>query len=249
MALHSTTLRIEQLLGAETSRILTRARDLRRDSGRDLLPTTLTPLDHLLAGGLPRGQLVELNGRRSSGRFSVVLAVLASATGSGEAAALIDLGDGLDPQAAAEAGVDLSRLLWARPRRTQQALAGSELLLHSGFPLVVLDLGNPPVSGGRGSEAGWMRLARAAAARESALLVSSPYRVSGSAAATVIEAHSARPRWQGAGASPRLLDALTPRLELKKLGGSPVERSARLVLEAGGGRRGGACPRPPLEVP
>jgi hypothetical protein len=222
MTATASALQIERLLEGQVQ--LTRARDLRREPHQDLLPTTLAPLDRLLAGGLPRGRLVELNGRRSSGRFSVVLATLAAATGSGEAAALIDLGDGLDPQAAAEAGVDLIRLLWARPQRTQQALAGGEMLLHSGFPLVVIDLGNPPVPGGRGSEAGWMRLARAAEARGAALLVSSPYRVSGTAAATVVEARSARPRWNGVGASPRLLAALTPRLELKKLDGTPVER-------------------------
>ena len=49
------------------------------------LPTGIDPLDRLISGGLPRGRLTELVGRRSSGRFSIVLAALASATSAGEA--------------------------------------------------------------------------------------------------------------------------------------------------------------------
>src|SRR5712692_2588396 len=67
----------------------------------------LEPLDRLLAGGLPKGKLTELVGRRSTGRFAIALAALASATSSGEAAALVDLDSHLDPQGAADAGVDL----------------------------------------------------------------------------------------------------------------------------------------------
>ena len=81
-------------------------------------------LDRLLDGGLPRGQLVELVGGRSSGRFSTLLAVLAAATSTGEAAALVDLGDGLDPVAALMLGTDLQRLLWLRPTTLKDALAG-----------------------------------------------------------------------------------------------------------------------------
>ncbi|RPH52836.1 hypothetical protein EHM82_09085, partial [bacterium] len=72
------------------------AREVREaDEEETPLATAVPALDRLLAGGLPRGQLVELIGARSSGRFSALLAVLAAATGVGEAAALVDLGDGL----------------------------------------------------------------------------------------------------------------------------------------------------------
>ena len=43
-------------------------------------------------------------GGRSSGRFSVTLAILAAATQAGEAAALVDLGNGLDPAAGGRRG-------------------------------------------------------------------------------------------------------------------------------------------------
>jgi hypothetical protein len=181
---------------------------------------TFPALDELLGGGLPRGKLVEMIGSRSSGRFSAVLAALAAATTAGEAAALVDLGDGLDPQAAADLGLDLRRLLWLRPTILKQALAGAEILLGSGFPLVVLDLGNPPVRGGRGAEAGWLRLARAAQAQGAALLVASPYRVSGTAAAVVLQAVRGRARWHGmSGGPPWLLDGLSCRVTLEKCRG------------------------------
>lgn len=209
------------------------ARELAREAAEGTpatLATALDPLDRLLAGGLPRGRLTELVGRRSSGRFSIALAALAAATASGEAAALVDLGGGLDPQLAAAMGIDLERLLWLRPAHLKPALAGSELLLNAGFPLVVVELGIPPVPGGRGGEAGWLRLARAAETHGATLLVSSPYRASGTAAAAVIEARPARPAWHGVGRAPRLLAGLAPALRLKKLAGRPVDRATRLPL-------------------
>jgi hypothetical protein len=195
------------------------------------LPTAVPALDRLLDGGLPRGHLVELVGGRSSGRFSALLAALAAATGTGEAAGLVDLGDNLDPAAAAALGADLERLLWLRPTTLQQAVAAAEMLLGAGFPLVALDLGNPPVRGGRGVEAVWLRLARAARSHGAALLVGSPYRVSGTAASVVIKAEQARAVWQGGTGSPWLLDGVGSRLALEKHRGRlPEGRSEGLAL-------------------
>src|SRR5246127_3334448 len=67
-----------------------------------------------LTGGLPRGGLTEICGPSSSGRTSVMLAALASATSRGEYCAVIDASDSLDPHSLAVAGVDLDRLLWVR---------------------------------------------------------------------------------------------------------------------------------------
>ena len=79
-------------------------------------------------------------------------------TGAGEAAALVDQGGQLDPQTAVGIGVDLERLLWLRPQNLGDSLAAAELLVHTGFPLVALDLGLPPVRG-RAPLAAWLRLA------------------------------------------------------------------------------------------
>jgi hypothetical protein len=211
------------------------ARELARtvqEEEREPLPTAFPALERLLPGGLPRGQLVEMVGGRSSGRFSAVLTLLAAATGVGEAAGLVDLGDHLDPETASRVGVDLERLLWLRPHNLKEALAGAEMLLGSGFPLVVVELGFPPLAGGRGAEAAWLRLARAARAQGAALLVASPYRVSGTSAAVVLQVGKVRAAWQGNGASPHLLDGLSSQLVLEKRRGALPGQTEGFALTA-----------------
>lgn len=79
-----------------------------------LQPTSISELDALLAGGIPRGSLIELCGSPSSGRTSIVFSLLAAATQRQEACAYVDVSDSLDPLSLASAGVDLARLLWIR---------------------------------------------------------------------------------------------------------------------------------------
>jgi len=219
-------------LPTELQYCLHRASDLvhrRREALRgEPLPTSVTALDRLLGGGLPRGGLVELVGRGSCGRFAALMAALRAVTGAGEAAALVDQGSQLDPQAAAAAGIDLERLLWLRPRDLGDALAASELLLHTGFSLVTLDLGLPPVRG-RAPLAAWLRLARAAAAHGAAVLVGSPYRLSGCAAVAVLSGCRGRAAWSGAGPM-RLLEGLRAQLQLGKRSGHPGLGEAILDL-------------------
>lgn len=179
------------------------------------LATAVAALDEVLDGGLPRGALVELVGRGSCGRFSTLLSALQQITSAGEAAVLVDQGAQLDPQTAAAAGIDLGRLLWLRPARLDDSLAAAEMLVATGFPLVALDLGLPPVLG-RPPLAAWLRLARTAAVHRAVVLVGSPYRLSGCAAAAVLTGGWGRGRWSGAVGGLRLLDGLVARLELEK---------------------------------
>ncbi len=190
-----------------------RARGNRRPAS---LPTRVPALDRLLGGGLPRGALVEMSGRASSGRFSAALSALAAATQSGEAAALVDPGDHFDPQGAADAGADLPRLLWLRPRGLKTALAACETVLATGFSLVVLDLGLSRVSRRRFDDAVWLRLARRARFHDAALLVLSPYRVTGTAAHAVLTSGAAHGAWDAARAGMPLLTGLEARVFLEK---------------------------------
>jgi hypothetical protein len=80
----------------------------------DLAPTGLGALDAQLLGGLPRGQLSEITGPRSSGRTSVLLRLMAETSRRGELVALVDTLDRFDPASAEAAGVDGSQLLWVR---------------------------------------------------------------------------------------------------------------------------------------
>jgi hypothetical protein len=173
--------------------------------------------------------LVELTGRGSCGRFATLLAALRAVTGAGEPAAFVDQGEQLDPQAAAEVGVDLERLLWVRPENLRDSLAAAELLIHTGFPLVTLDLGLPPVRG-RSSLAAWLRLARSAAAHGTVLLVGSPYRLSGCAAAVVVAGGRGRGDWSTRGGASHLLSGLKTRLYLARRLGHPDHGEAPSLL-------------------
>ncbi|MCM3877941.1 MAG: hypothetical protein NEA02_16165, partial [Thermoanaerobaculia bacterium] len=185
-------------------------------TGPACLPTGCEGLDRLLGGGLPRGALVEMSGRASSGRFSIALSALAAATQTGEAAALVDPGDHFDPQGAAAAGAELSRVLWLRPRGVKMALAATETVLATGFALVILDLGLARVSRRRYDDAVWLRLARRARFHDAALFVLAPYRVTGTAARIVLAADAARAGWDRSRQSLSLLDGLSARLVVEK---------------------------------
>ena len=211
--------RLRMLLPPEMTSQVSSGRDLaqaRRNRKERIAPTTVAALDKLLGGGLPKGRLVEIASSRSSGRFSIVMSALAAATSSGDVAALVDLGDHLSPESAEDAGVDLPRLLWVRPRTTKDAVHAAELLITTGFPLVVVDLGLR-LSGRKVADASWIRLARAAQAHGTALLVSSPWPVSGTAAAAAIRLELPRLTWAGTGRAPRLLTGTEARLTIARV--------------------------------
>jgi hypothetical protein len=112
-------------------------------------PLEVSGLSPLVSNGLSRGTIAEVNGRRSSGRTSVCLHILAQATSRGEVCAVIDLYDSFHPVSAAAAGVRLDRLIWVRCHgNAEHAIRSADLLLHAGgFGVVLLDLceANPRV--------------------------------------------------------------------------------------------------------
>jgi len=81
---------------------------------RPVAPTGITALDELLQGGLPLGAISEMTGPESSGRSAVALAFVSGLTCAGSVCAWVDVCDAFDPESAAAARVDLSRLLWVR---------------------------------------------------------------------------------------------------------------------------------------
>lgn len=138
--------------------------------------TGITALDARLGGGFPRGQLSEIVGRRSTGRTSVLLQTLASATARGELVALVDALDMLDVESADAAGIDLDRLLWVRghvvpnpgmcrdlnQRALEQAIRAFTLILQAGnFGVVAFDVAEAPHDAVRRLPfTTWMRLQR-----------------------------------------------------------------------------------------
>ena len=103
------------------------------------LPIGIAALDASI-GGLPLGALTEVHGAASSGRTSLLMSALASATSRGQTCALVDAADNFSPHSAHAAGVALSHLLWVRcngahaapennaPRFAENDFGGHDLL-------------------------------------------------------------------------------------------------------------------------
>ena len=144
-------------------------------------------------GGIPRGALTEICGPASSGRTSVMTSLLAEVTRQEEFCALVDASDTFSPHSAAEAGVDLQRLLWVRCSesvrqqetfgkkaterkslgRLEQTLKTTDQLLQSGgCGLIVVDLGElSPAIARRVPLTSWFRFRRAVENTRTALVV------------------------------------------------------------------------------
>src|SRR5258708_39902472 len=61
----------------------------------------------------PRGRITEITGARSSGRTTLLHALLAASTGRGESAVLVDATDAFAPSSAAAGGGGLAKLIWS----------------------------------------------------------------------------------------------------------------------------------------
>ena len=175
-----------------------------------LAQTGLADLDAHLGGGLPRGHLSEIVGPRSSGRASVMCAVLAAATSRGEVVALIDTFDSFDPASGEAAGIDLSRLLWIRgqhvthrnaPRVITRAIKASGLVFQAGrFGIVVVDLAEAPLAATKRLPfTTWLRLSRAIEGSETVGLIVGPSVMGRSSAgrSIVLEPPEQSARWLG----------------------------------------------------
>jgi recombination protein RecA len=167
---------------------------LERTDPLAFVPTGVAALDACLRGGLPRGQLSELAGPRSSGRTTLLLHLIAAAASRGEIAALVDTLDRFDLTSACAAGVDLDRLLWIRghaittpgdpslgpqallDRTLDRALKALNLVLQAGgFGVVALDLADVPlVALKRVPFTTWLRVQRAIEGSDTACVLVTP---------------------------------------------------------------------------
>jgi hypothetical protein len=213
--------RLETALAArKLDRTLTTALPpLERQEESAFIATNVAALDVCLRGGLPRGQLSEIVGPQSAGRTSLCLQTIASATRRGEIAALIDTFDRLDAASAADAGIDLGRLLWVRgygppegglhrnmrgpasagPDGTvNRALKALNLVLQSGgFGCVVLDLADAPVIElKRIPFTTWLRVQRVIEGSDTACVLIAPQPLARSAGGLTLML-TGRTRWTG----------------------------------------------------
>ena len=148
----------------------------------EAIPTGLASLDARLGGGLPRGELSEITGPRSSGRGSVAQSALAALTRQDGLAALIDPLDMFDPPSAADAGLIVERLLWIRGEALSggrwdvlldRGLKALNLVLQAGgFDLAVFDVAEVPHEAIRRLPfTTWFRLQRAIEGSRTACLL------------------------------------------------------------------------------
>jgi len=99
----------------------------------EVMSTGIVEVDRI-AGGLPRGAITEVLGPASSGRTSLLHAVLAASTNNQEVCALVDTCDSFDAASSAAAGVDFDQLLWIRcASNIDHAIKATDLLLQGGL--------------------------------------------------------------------------------------------------------------------
>jgi recombination protein RecA len=173
----------------------------------ELISTGIPEVDSA-AGGLPRGGLTEIFGPASSGRTSLLISILAAATGHDEVCALVDAEDAFDPASAAAAGVCLPRLLWVRcGHNAEHALKAADLLIQGGgFGLVAMDFGDtPPETARRISLTSWFRLRRAVEHTPTVLVTVARQSNAKTCASLQFECARDRSAWSGARGSSRLL--------------------------------------------
>lgn len=189
----------------------------------DMAPTGVPALDQQLGGGLPMGHLSEVTGPRSSGRTSLLMAMLAATTGRGELAALVDTFDMFDVESMAAAGVRLDRLLWVRgdvstsafppltngrrqpgaDRAIARALKAMNLILQSGgMSLAALDLADAPLQALRRVPiTTWLRLQKVVEGQSTAAVVVGPVPMGRSAGGVTVALNRIGARGLALGAS------------------------------------------------
>lgn len=144
------------------------------------IPTTFAELDALLDGGLPRGRISDVIGPATSGKLTLAAKVISAAHRERDAvAAWIDTWRTCDADYMHRCGIDLSRLLVARPASLSDALAMALHLVESrSLAVLVVDTLPPtqaPLAPGLGEKTGSGEDALAGAlSRLAALLTETP---------------------------------------------------------------------------
>jgi len=107
----------------------------------DAIPTGSIALDLALGvGGIPRGRITEIYGTESSGKTTIALQVVAEAQKQGGTCAFVDAEHALDPEYAANLGVDVDALYVSQPGTGEEALEIMDYLVRSSaVDVVVLD--------------------------------------------------------------------------------------------------------------
>jgi recombination protein RecA len=170
-------------------------------------------------GGIPRGAVTDIFGPASSGRTSLLFALMAQATAREEFCAVVDASDAFDPASALASGVALERLLWIRcGGNAEHALKSADLLLQAGgFGIVAMDLGDvAPETARRISLASWYRLRRTVENTPAALVVVERTPLARACATLAVECARNRIHWSGVPGCSQLLRGVAFAAERRK---------------------------------
>ncbi|WP_036464197.1 recombinase RecA [Mycoplasmopsis sturni] len=98
-------------------------------------------LDKILGiKGFPKGRIIEIYGPESGGKTTLTLHTIAEIQKRGGIAAFIDAEHSIDPEYAANIGVDIDHLIVSQPDSGEQALEIAEYLAKTGhIDLIVID--------------------------------------------------------------------------------------------------------------
>jgi hypothetical protein len=193
----------------------------------DVLKTGIGQIDSL-TGGLPRGAITEIHGPHSSGRTTLLSAILADATQKDEVCAIVDACDAFDPVSADASGVLLDRILWVRcSGNAELAMRVMDLILQSGgFGIVVMDLGDtPPKTARRISLASWYRYRRTVEQTRTVMIVLGLEPYARQCASLALEASRESQDWIGTAGCSLLLDQMRVRVDKRKPVGSVTRAS------------------------
>lgn len=192
------------------------ALSVREPVAPEMLPCGIEGLDL----EIPRGCLTEICGPSSSGRTTLMHALIRESTRRNECCALIDVSNAFNPSSAADNGINLRRLLCVQctephPKFTPlgKALQATDWLINAGgFGLIVLDMADiAPASACKIPLAWWYRLRRAAHSTSAAFVVLEEQPFAKHCASLVITMELASPEWiatRGRRQNPRLLTGI-----------------------------------------
>ena len=107
----------------------------------DIISSGSIGLDNAIGvGGFPRGRMIEIYGKESSGKTTISIHAMAEAQKLGGAVAFIDAEHAFDKTYAEAIGVDVSKILISQPSCGEEALEITERLITTGeVMLIVID--------------------------------------------------------------------------------------------------------------
>mgnify|MGYP001587547715 CR=1 FL=1 len=106
----------------------------------ETISTGCFSLDEALGSGLPRGRIIEVFGKESSGKSTLTTFLVAQIQKAGGRAALIDAEMAFDGSYAKAIGVDVSKLMVAQPGSLEEGMdILRELVNTKSFDIIVVD--------------------------------------------------------------------------------------------------------------